>query len=461
METNDKDMLYRLGIDEGRMMAQLSLTPLDAGYIYDIDEIIEFLNASSVRMGIRNDVIKEMVEQKKYFESYVVAAGQKCIDGQDGYYEYFFDTNIDIKPQIEEDGSVDFLNTKLFEEVKTGDKIAAYTPATNGTFGYDVTGKLLAPRKGKELLPLRGRGFVVSEDKRTYYAAIDGKIEYKFGEINICDVLHIKGDLDMTQSHVRFSGDVMVHGNVASGMIIDTLGSVEIDGHVGGAFIKAGGNIILKKGVQGAEKAVIEAGGNLCGNFFENASLKAGGNIMANYLLNCNSFAKGIIKVYGKRGLILGGVTHGVLGVESHNIGNQAEMPTVIRLGVVDSIMNEYKEVMERIKAIEDELNVLEIGISKLTVLKENKAGDKFNDAYTKMVQARIVKNADKKRCLEKRKELYALITDATAAQLVVNGCMYAGSRLEAGEFTKQIFSRYENSRLQLVDGDFVVLPAN
>ena len=60
--------------------------------------------------------------------------------------------------------------------------VAEYFPATAGTFGYDVTGQMISPKRGKELPALRVIGVRVSEDKKKYYADIDGIIEWHEGE---------------------------------------------------------------------------------------------------------------------------------------------------------------------------------------------------------------------------------------------------------------------------------------
>lgn len=453
---NDK---FKLSVEDNDMSARLMLAPSDKDTVYTEEMVLSFLLANGIKMGVDKDKLNQYIAQACYYEEFVVAQGKIPVDGENGHYEMKFDTSSEIKPNIREDGSVDYLNTKLFEEINVGDVIAVYIPATSGTFGFTIRGKFLTPKKGRELSPLKGRGFDLSEDGKTYISNMKGKIEYKYGEINISEVYDFMGDLDHTHSHIRFSGDVRVHGDVAGGMIVDALGNVEIDGHVEGAVIRSGKNIVLKKGVQGAGRANIEAKGSIYGQFFEDSTISAGENIEVNYLLNCSTYARGKVNVRGRQGVILGGITHGVLGVEAHNVGNASELPTVIRIGASEEIMEQYAQAADNIKKIDDELKVLESGIARVSILKESGEYPEHEEAYTKMLQAKIIKNAEKKKYLEKRKELFQLISQSRYAYFGAHGDVFSGVEIIFDSVKKKLVSRYSNTIFKVMDGSINILP--
>jgi hypothetical protein len=459
MKIEYEDDIYHLSVDEAEMQAQLTLAPEDEKYEYNYASVLEFLKQHNVRMGVDQDKLKLMVENRQYFVPVVVANGKPSVDGNNGFFTYHFDTSMSVKPEVKEDGSVDFLNTRLFEEAKPGDLLAEYTPATMGDFGFTVTGRFLTPKKGRELSKLKGRGFEISEDGRMYCANKQGRIEYKYGELNVLDVYDFHGDLDMSQSHIRFSGDVCVHGDVATGMIIEAQGNVEIDGHVAGATIRAGKDIILKKGAQGAKRAHFEAKGNIFGQFFEECSLITDGDIVANYLLNCDSYAVGTINIKGKKGVILGGNTQGVLGVEVSDVGNIKEVPTTIQIGVGDKIVRQYSEIVESIKGLDNELALMDKGLAKLSVLKEMVDNPEYEASYKKLFQAKIIKNAEKNQNLEKRKTIFTLMNDAGKATLSVHGTAYPGVSISFGDVKKVIRTKYMNTVFEMVDNDVAIQP--
>lgn len=452
--------MYRLTVSDDEMRAELMFAPTESGIVYTVKDTMNFLFNNNIRMGVIKEKIEEMVDKKILYQPFVVAEGKPQVDGENGHYQLFFEPISEIKPQIKEDGSVDYLNTKSFVEVHAGDKIAEYIPATMGEFGFNIRGKLLSPKKGRELTPLRGRGVQMVEEG-IYEASISGKIEYKYGDINIYDVYDFSGDLDMSHSHIRFPGDVRIHGDVDSGMIVDALGNVEIDGHVAGATIKAGKNILIRKGVQGMGRAIIEAKGNVCGQFFEDAHIIAENNIEANYLMNCDAYAGNMVHVHGRQGVIIGGQTHGVQGVEAQNIGNEIEVPTLIRVGIGERIMKHYAQIASRLQSIDDELKVIEGGIIRFNAVRgiNGQQANNNDPTYTKLLQVKIIKNAEKNKNLDERKNLFDVINQAGRATLGVHGDIYPGTKIMIDALNKKITSRYTNTRFKMVDGAFAILP--
>lgn len=454
-----ENSFFRLNVDDDAMRAEMLLLEPENGKETTEAMALDFLLDSGIKMGVDKEKLAGIIGKKLYAQPFTVATGKPCVDGENGWFEFLFDTKIEARPQENKDGSVDYYNTKLFEEVSIGDKLVVYHPATKGEFGFNVKGKFLMPKRGRELSVIKGKGFSVSEDKLTYTAEVCGKIEYKYGEINISDMYVVEGDLDMTVGNIRFSGDVKVRGDVTSGMIIEALGNVEIQGHVAGATIKAGKDILLKKGVQGAQKAYIEAKGNVYGQFFEECRIVCDKNLEANYLLNCNTCVKEKINIRGKRGVIVGGRTHGMLGIEIHDGGNDTGVATILQVGISDEIMKEYSEIAVDIKKIEEELQPIERGVAKLAMLKETTGLAEHEKAYTKMLQAKIIKNAEKKKKLEKRKALFELINKAHVAYIGVHGKLSVGVSLEFESFTKKITAPFYNSMFKIIDGDIGVLP--
>ena len=173
-------------IDADSMTAYMCLpAPVDEKHEYSYDEVKAAIDKAGVKMGVINERIHEALLKKQYDRNIVIAKGKPVENGEDGKYELFFDTDISGKPKVKSDGSVDYFNIKLFELVKKDDKLAEYIPDTRGEFGYDVKGKLLVPKPGRSKPPLRGKGFYVSEDGNTYYASIDGKVEYRNTDLNV------------------------------------------------------------------------------------------------------------------------------------------------------------------------------------------------------------------------------------------------------------------------------------
>lgn len=418
-------------IDADSMTAYMCLpAPVDEKHEYSYDEVKEAIDKAGVKMGVINERIHEALLKKQYDRNIIIAKGKPVEHGEDGKYELFFDTDISGKPKVKADGSVDYFNIKLFELVKKDDKLAEYIPNTRGEFGYDVKGKLLVPKPGRSKPPLRGKGFYVSEDGNTYYASIDGKVEYRNTDLNVLNVLEITGDVDLNIGNIDFSGDVNISGNVISGVTINAMGDVYIGGYVEGAYIYSDKDIVFADGVNGKGNGKIEAKGNIRARFLENVTVVSKGDISADYILNSNVMAYGKINISGKRGGIHGGDVSGVLGVEAAIIGNSSYSPTTVRVGALKQMRDEYADIMAQLREVTAQIDTFNLIIEKYDKLKTIKP-EKFDAvSYRKVLQSKIVKNSQKTKYEMQARELYSILQEAQRAVVRVDKDIYPGTNI-------------------------------
>ena len=370
-------------ISDDNMSAYVKLAvPSDKSVEYTYEDIRQAIENKGVKMGIDEGKIYSIRQEKRYNSSELVASGKEAEDGIDGEYTFFFNTDDLGKPMIREDGSVDYHNMRLFELVSAGDKLVEYTPPTSGLYGYDVRGKLLIPKSGKPKSPMRGRGFTVSEDGLTYYAEIDGKVEYRNYDLNVRNVLTIPGDVDLSTGNIDINGD------------------------------------IDKRGIE------------ISGRFFENVSINCKGNLTANYLLNCNVVAYGKVVVNGRQSSIQGGDVTGVLGVQTGNAGVENCVTTVIRAGAVKSIKQEYADAIKAIKDVNIEIDMLDTIMEKYSLL--NVAGsDKYDpEMYNKVMQSKIIKMSEKTKYNEEAKYLCDLINAGEHSQVKIYKNIFPGTKV-------------------------------
>ena len=71
-------------------------------------DIIESLKKQRVKFGIKEDVIKSFIANPQYCTDYVIAEGEPLVQGQNGSIEYFFETQKNLRPKLNEDGTVDY-----------------------------------------------------------------------------------------------------------------------------------------------------------------------------------------------------------------------------------------------------------------------------------------------------------------------------------------------------------------
>lgn len=325
-------------ISDDSMSAQLHMEPPVDRNPYTVDEAISFIKSRGVVSGIIYSAVEEMVELRQYYKDVEVAKGRDPVDGINGEYEFFFELGVIKKPAIRSDGSVDYSSMTVVHSVRAGDKLAIYHPAKQGSHGYDVKGREMRCKPGKDLPVLRGKGFETDYEGNTYTASVEGRVDYKDFKLNILDTYEHKGDLDLVTGRIDFRGDVIVRGNVRSGTMIRATKSLTVEGSVEGATLIAEGDIVLKKGMQGGNKAKIICGGNLYANFLEFTEVSVKGNLEANIVMNCRvSVGKSLI-LSGKRGMLVGGNVYAVGGITSSILGNAAEVKTLACVGVSEEL---------------------------------------------------------------------------------------------------------------------------
>lgn len=271
------------------------------------DEVLSAIKEADIKKGVDYAVVKAICDGTTSGDIVTLAKGVMPQAGADGWYEFFFDTNVKSNPALMEDGSVDYQNAKWFELVKKGQTVAVYHEAQEGTPGYTIMGESLATKKGKEKPILTGSGFQILEDKKTYIAMENGKIELKDNRLVISSLL-VLDDVTCATGNVDFDGSIYVRGNVGQGVSIHATRDVLVDGYAESSVIEAGGDIILKKGNNASGRGFLRANGDVMGMFFESARVWAGGKVGANYCLRSEIHAGTRIEISGRNGVLAGGL---------------------------------------------------------------------------------------------------------------------------------------------------------
>lgn len=445
----------RVDISEDQMSATLVYFP-EEGKEQEItvSDLTDFLKAHGVKQGILNDALETIVREHKYGKVVEAAVGKKPTEGKDGEFLFHVQQGDAGKPRILENGSVDYKNISQFVMVKKGDLLAEYIPATPGEYGYTVDGKFLMPKRGKEKPPLKGKGFLLSEDRRMYTAAITGKVEVQENRIEVSDICNISGDVDMSVGNLNFDGDIVITGNVCQGMTVCATGCIQVQGHVESAVLRAGKDIILASGMQGGGECLVQAGHDVSGKFFEYATIQAGHDIVCNYLLNCDARADGSILISGRRGMIIGGISKALERIEVTNLGNDVEVPTTVELGMNRDMVARYSELAKLIDKTEKEIGLLEN--NHQIFVQRNQA----NHPTCVLIEKAL--DVKQKECQEYKKEKTELsdqLMKCRNAAVIVHSSLYPGCRIVLNMEIMVTTQEYRNVRVKLVKRKVTVLP--
>lgn len=348
-------------VTDDKMEAWMYLAEPEGDTRYKLDDLLDMLQQEGVTTGYLLPRLVAMSKKGVYEREILVAKGKAAVEGSDGVYEYFFtpDELAETAPAIREDGSVDYSSMSALQSVRAGDLLAEYHPAVAGEDGYRVDGQELKSIPVKEQQPLRGLS--IERKGNAYYAKTAGKIEMKKGNIDIRTMHEIPGDVDLSIGKIEFFGDITIGGSVSAGVVIRAGRNLVIEGTVESADLFAGGDIVLKRGVQGNMKGRVRARGSVYANFIEQCDVTADKNVEANYILNANVKAENKVFVKGKKGSIIGGRVSALQGIEAYQLGNPVEVRTVVHAGYEKEIFDRYMQCAEQEKEIEEKLeDVLE-----------------------------------------------------------------------------------------------------
>lgn len=413
-------------ITDDEMEAYLTLPEPQNGEKYDPGEVMLAAKANGVGYGLKKDVVAKMIEEEIYSQEVLVASGIRVTDGEDGYFEYKFNTELNNRPTVHSDGSVDYWSIHAVEIVEEGQEIAIYHEPTAGNNGVTVRGKFLMAKKGRPQPPLIGRGFTRSEDGRIYTASMEGKIEKHDKHIQISPVYEVTGDVDMHTGNIVFRGDVIVHGNVCAGFTIKATGSITVDGTAESCGLEAGKDIILRGGMLGGNKGYLKSKGNIFARFIEYANVQAEGYIDASSALNCQIECFDKIYMSGKHADIIGGQVYGAAGIEVMNMGNGHEVSTIVSVGVTKEIVAEMAKLENQLSTDNEVIRKINEGIAQFDEAAKQKGVDLRNDERrVALLRTRIMRQAEAAKAKEELNRIKAIAEKGKRATVRAFGDVY------------------------------------
>lgn len=456
---HEVDEKAELRISDDRMLAVIRFyPPSEKGKRMTEQDILNELTRSRIRHGISEKIIKAYVAGPQYCRDIPIAKGTPVVQGKDAQIQYMFETEPTSKPKLLEDGSVDFHELNLFTSVKQGELLAKMTPEVEGTPGMDIFGNQVMPLKVKKGVLKYGRNIELSEDHTELYSQVDGDVKLEGDTVFVSNTYRVAANVDPSTGDIHYTGNVVVPGNVCAGFTVEASGDIEVNGVVEGATLIAGGNIVLKRGVQGMNRCLLQAGNDIVAKFIESCTAKAGRTVNVGSCLHSNVEADEKVIVSGKKGFVIGGKVSAGKRIEASVFGNKMNTVTELKVGVEPEILERVKELSTSIKAKQDEMlenkQILETfrrkmaeGVkllpNQLTVAKQ--AGETFKQLSADL-EVESKEYLELKEAIEEKKD----------GRIVVNHTIYPGVTIHIANRILPV--KEERSRCQYrLDGADVV----
>lgn len=430
----------KVRISANEMEAFLLLPTPAPGEMYTKEEVLRIIKDSRVAYGVDEAAVERMVDGRIFGREVCVAKGLLPKDGQDGFFQYNFNMDLNNKPTVRDDGSVDYWSIHAIEMVEEGQVIATYIAPIEGVDGKTVTGKPVLAKRGRPQPPLVGKGFSRSEDDTTYTADITGKIEMKNNRIQVLAVYEVHGDVDVHTGNIDFRGDVVIHGNVTVGAMVKATGSITVDGICEGCTLEAGKDILLRGGVLGGHKAVIRSKGNINAKFFEYSTIEAEGYIEVNSALSSNMVSYDRIILDGKQASIVGGYAYATCGVEAVTLGNMNEVKTKVHVGASADILKRIVDIQNRLTEANAVLIKITEGLAQFeAVAKERGININADERRIALLRTKMTKQAEISTDTKELDRLNSIVERGKGATVRVLRDVYPGTKITIDQSVLQI----------------------
>ncbi len=435
--------------------------PTEGGSRVDKKEILGDFKANKIKAELDEEAFNSFLNDKQYCKDYIFASGTDPVEGSDGVITYLFNTDPSLKPTVNADGSVDFFHLNTVTVCGKGQVLAEITPAVQGKDGYDVFGSRIPPRQVKDVRFNYGPNLHVSEDGKQLISDIDGHISLVGGKVFVSGVLELENVDTSTGNIENYEGNLLIKGNVITGFRVKASGDIEIKGVVEGAYVEAGGQITVVRGVNGMERGVLKAGKNVVVKYIENATVEAGNNVTTECIINSKVIAGNGIYVDGRKGFISGGNVRARYEVDAKIIGSDMGGDTILEVGVDPA-------VKERMAALTKDNEVLMKNAKKIqpvliAMQQKIKKGEKLSPeqvSQVKLLSGQLM--SCQSAYAENMKEIEALsseLEDGADAVIRVKNVAYAGTRLTVSGSTMLLKTAYNYCRFIKKRGEVSMIP--
>lgn len=424
------------------------------------EEFMNDLRYKGVVHGVDEEAIRAFFDNRIYCTDVVVANGTPVIQGEHARIEYYFETELSLKPALNEDGSVDFSNLQTYTQCHKGDILARLFPAQKGTPGKNLFGEPIPPLEVKRASIKHGRNLSLSEDGLVLTADVSGHVSLVDDKVFLSDVLEIE-NVGPATGNIDYDGNVCVKGNVQENFEVKATGTVEVKGVVEGALIESGEDIIIARGMKGMGKGKIKAGRNIIAKFIENSDVSAESNVQTDSILHSNVMAGVDVIVSSHKGFITGGRVCAANKVVVKTLGTEMGADTIIEVGGDPNAKKRMAELQkltqEATRAIEQARPVLENFAKKIQSGKELSYDQKI------YMQTLLDENNERKANLEKWLEeidAIQLVLERTSDSCVdVTGEVYQGTRIYISDVSMMVKSTISYCRFIKREGDVKMVP--
>ena len=322
------------------------------------EDVERALEAAGVTSGIDDTAITELLARRRYDERVPVATGEAPVHAHSAYILYHFDPDRGRPYLVMEFDRINLRELSFIENKEAGDLLAELVPSVEPRDGRTVRGERVAANREMKPVALKaGSDTELTPDGLGIRATADGNVRLVKGTVVIEPVVSVES-VNYETGNIHFDGSVVVEKDIADGFVVEAGGDVQVGRGVGRATIKAGGNVLLKAGINGNGSGRIECEGNLFAKYIESSTVSCRGNLFAEEAImhsHVSTWKHCVLN--GRRSEIIASnlVVAGSLWCKK--LGSVAEAPVFISMGIDPEMLASFRTAREELSTSETRLD--------------------------------------------------------------------------------------------------------
>jgi len=321
------------------------------------EEVVSALEAGGIRHGIDRDAVVELLRDGKYGEEVVVGRGTLPVHARSGEIAYHFNPDRGKPYLMMEYGRINLKELNFIEDKSAGALLAELKPPVEPVDGRAVTGETLSAETTVEPVGLvAGENTEITDGGRAIHATADGNVRLVGDAVTIEPIVTVT-NVNYETGNIKCDGSVVVEKSISDGFVIEAGGDVQVGRGVGRATIIAGGNVLLKSGINGGGEGRITCGGNLVAKYIESSSVNCEASVFVEEAIMHSDLSAGKHCVLtGRRAEIIASdlIVGGSLWCKK--LGSVSEAPMSVSIGIPPHVLTAYRQAVYEIELTEDRL---------------------------------------------------------------------------------------------------------
>jgi uncharacterized protein (DUF342 family) len=411
---------------------------LGSGRPLTVEQTAEFLKSNGVIAGINwdsiNKALADCAQTRQAVTRILVACGEPPVSNVPAYFEMRPDFDPSKKNGIvdDENARIDYREFSPFTIVEKDTRVAILCPAIPGKKGFNIYGVELPFEITPHETIEAGKNIRVEE--RGLYASSYGQLLLTGGVLNVENSLEIKGSVGYATGHIRFPGDIVIHGFVNDGFKIYSGASITCMQTLDVTDVSAKGNLNVSGGIIGRMEAIINVKAESHVRFIEHCHFSSEGDIeVGEEILDSTIFTRGKLVMKSDSSIIASSV-HSIHSVFADNIENRAGRTSSFYIGIDFSLQESVTESKKRLDDLSKKLAKVEARVAAAPVNQRE---------YIEKVRRRIEERLnDETRAFN---SLLAQFYIDEKAILQLTGEVAAGTHVEIGEASYTVLSPLHN----------------